>query len=234
MTTLPDTEYQYPGGELELFAEATNWKRYWHSRVERFIRGDVLEVGAGIGANTAMLRNEASFRWVCVEPDASLAETLQSNVASLECECLVGTVNDMAASELFDTALYIDVLEHIEDHEAEAARAVAHLRPGGHLVMLGPAHPFLYSPFDTHVGHVRRYTRENIPVVAGCDLVHSEFLDSVGMAASFANRVLLRASLPTKVQIRTWDSFMVPVSRLIDPLFARRLGKSILAVWQKR
>ena len=38
----------YIGNELELFKNATNWKKYFCSKIAEFIHGDVLEVGAGI------------------------------------------------------------------------------------------------------------------------------------------------------------------------------------------
>ena len=42
--------HHYPGGELELFKRATRWKAYWSSRIRPRVKGDVLEVGAGIGS----------------------------------------------------------------------------------------------------------------------------------------------------------------------------------------
>ena len=45
------TEFAYIGQELEIFAQAVNWKRYFARYIAPYIRGDVLEVGAGIGAN---------------------------------------------------------------------------------------------------------------------------------------------------------------------------------------
>ena len=53
------------------------------------------------------------------------------------------------------------------------------------------------------------------------------------MLASLGNRLLLRSSQPTRAQIRIWDDFMVPVSRLIDPLLFGRVGKSVLAVFRR-
>jgi len=43
------------------------------SRIRPWIRGDVLEVGAGLGANTAFLQNSDVCSWHCVEPDPGLA-----------------------------------------------------------------------------------------------------------------------------------------------------------------
>ena len=51
------------------------------------------------------------------------------------------------------------------------------------------------------------------------------------MAASLANRLLLRASMPTDGQIKFWDRILVPVSRVIDPVLARSVGKSVVAIW---
>ena len=51
------SDFHYVGSELDLFAEARNWKAYWSRRIGSFVRGDVLEVGAGIGSNTELMRH---------------------------------------------------------------------------------------------------------------------------------------------------------------------------------
>ena len=54
-----------------------------------------------------------------------------------------------------------------------------------------------------------------------------------GLAASLANRALLAQSMPTKGQLRFWDTVLVPASRIIDRLVLHSIGKSIIAVWRK-
>ena len=230
------TAEHYPGGELEIFARAERWKAYWQTRIAAYVRGEVAEVGAGIGGNAVALRElvTRAARWTCFEPDPNLAEACRQAVASLPCEVLTGTLA-AAGAQRFDTILYLDVLEHIPDDRAEVTRAAAALRGGGHLVVLAPAHPWLYSPFDAAVGHHRRYTRRSLRRLQppGTQLVALESLDGAGLLASSANRLLLQQAVPSHAQIQTWDKLLVPVSRwLIDPLTRRRLGKSVLAVWQ--
>ena len=53
------------------------------------------------------------------------------------------------------------------------------------------------------------------------------------MLASLGNRFILKSSMPNPAQIAVWDRFMVPPSRLVDPLLGYSLGKSVLAVWRK-
>src|ERR1039458_8198015 len=67
------TEFKYVGSELDLFAAVRHWKSYWSAEMRRFIRGDVLEAGAGIGSNTRYLDTGRLGRFVCLEPDTELS-----------------------------------------------------------------------------------------------------------------------------------------------------------------
>lgn len=224
---------EYVGGELKLFEKAVNWKRYWRNGIQPFVGGDVLEVGAGIGANTRMLSDLPHRSWTCLEPDRTLAAQIPRMGPGYL--TYMGTIEALPTHERFDTILYIDVLEHIEDDRAELLRAAAHLKPEGYLIVLSPAHQFLYTRFDHAIGHFRRYSRAMLRAVAPPDLceVKVVYMDTLGMLASAANRFLLNQSMPKENQILTWDRIMVPVSRWLDPLFFNRVGKSIVGVWRQ-
>jgi len=144
-------------------------------------------------------------------------------------------LNSIPDSELYDTVLYIDVLEHIERDRDELERATKHLVPGGHLVVVAPAHQWLFSPFDAAIGHFRRYSRRSLGDLdpPGMQVVLARYLDSVGLLASLANRLVLRSAMPTVGQIRIWDNFMVPWSRFLDPIFLYGIGKTIVVVWRR-
>jgi hypothetical protein len=68
---------------------------------------------------------------------------------------------------------------------------------------------------------------------ANCQLEKIFYLDCVGMFASLANRIMLRQSLPTVAQIKTWDNCIIPVSRVVDPLLGYALGKTIVSVFTR-
>jgi SAM-dependent methyltransferase len=229
---------QYVGEELELFARAENWKRYVGSLLRPSLAGDVLEVGAGLGATTRHLCDGSQRAWLCLEPDGAMAARLAELVARGElpacCRARAGTVRDLPPDSRFDAILYVDVLEHIEDDAAELVRARRALRPGGSLIVLAPAHGWLYSPFDRGIGHYRRYTRRSLAKLAppGLRLLLLRYLDSVGLLASAANRFLLRKTLPTARDIARWDRLMVPLSRRLDPWLGFRVGKSVVGIWR--
>jgi SAM-dependent methyltransferase len=233
--------FTYVGSELELFAAALNWKGYFSSRLSRYLGRRVLEVGAGLGETTGhFCRRKPIGDWLCLEPDPALASRLQTERSSGRlpdcCRVFVGTLESLPEEEGgFDTVLYVDVLEHIEDDRAELERAAARLAPGGRVVVLAPAHGWLYSPFDRAIGHYRRYTTRSLGAARPASLeVHSLFyLDAVGLVASLANRMLLKQSMPTARQIAFWDRCLVPCSRLVDGLLGYGVGKSVVGVFRK-
>lgn len=233
------TDFRYEGSELELFANVIRWKSYWSSRCSLFIGGDVLEVGAGIGANTGFLMSAPHRSWTCLEPDASLTSRIEERIAkdggTTAFKVVVGSTEDLDTARSYDTLIYADVLEHIEDDLAEVNRAGALLREGGKLIVVAPAHEFLFTPFDHAIGHFRRYrARDHARLTIEClELVRVEYLDAVGLLASLANRALLRQSMPTAQQLAFWDSVLVPCSRVLDPLLLRRVGKTVLFVWKR-
>ena len=233
-------EISYVGGELDLFALAKNWKRYIKREISRYVTGDVLEVGAGIGATTVALHDGTARRWVCLEPDERLALRLKARLASwgdrLPTNVIVGSLRTFSDRPSFDSILYIDVLEHIEDDRAQIDAAARLVRSGGHVVILSPAHHWLFSEFDKSIGHFRRYNKAHLRSMmpAGWLEIKLTYLDSLGVLLSLGNVLGLRQSMPTQTQIRIWDTICVPASRIVDRLFRGTIGKSVLAVWRKR
>jgi SAM-dependent methyltransferase len=227
----------YPGSELDLFQHARNWKTYLGRVLRPWVSGSVLEVGAGMGATSEILVSDAVSKWTCLEPDPSLAKVIEAKIRAgvlpTQCACRRGTLEDLEPEATFDVILYIDVLEHIGDDCRELAAAASRLEPNGRLVVLAPAHPWLYSPFDASLGHHRRYTMHSLLALTpeGLSCEAALYLDTVGVLASASNRLLLRSEKPTLRQLLVWDRLMVPVSRLVDRLLGYRVGKSVLAVW---
>ena len=233
--------HQYLGSELDLFALASNWKAYVKHEIGQYIKGHVLEVGAGIGETTKALINGHEDSWTCLEPDRGLAQRIALTLAnnhrgkSESPKVIVGGIDHPACNRRYDTILYIDVLEHIENDKLEIEKAARKLKKRGYLIVLAPAYQYLYSPFDAKIGHFRRYHKKRLIKMSPADteLLRVRYLDSVGCLASLGNKVILRAGIPTKNQIILWNRNLVPLSRIFDSAFRYKVGKSIYIVWQK-
>lgn len=231
---------EYIGKELDIFTHAVRWKAYWSKKIAPFLGEDILEVGAGIGTNTKYLleQNTAVKKWVCLEPDTMLAQQIlpkidDSYVNKVEVheKCL----DNFLLAEKFDTIIYIDVLEHIENHQEEVELALSFLKKGGHLIVLVPAHNFLFSEFDKAIGHYRRYNKKMLRKIIPLSLKQQKlmYMDSVGMLSSIANKYILKQAYPTIKQVKFWDSVIVRISKISDVVLMHQLGKSLLGIWKK-
>jgi SAM-dependent methyltransferase len=231
---------RYVGTELDVFANAINWKNYVRDMLQPYITGSVLEVGAGKGSFTSALSNLNCTQWLCLEPDPTLADEIKqrcsTNELSRHVELVVGTEADLSQMRVFDTILYLDVLEHILDDAVEVRSAANRLISGGRLIILSPAFPMLYSAFDQAIGHHRRYTRKSLEYLRPSEMITEAafYLDAPGALLSLANRLLLRSTQPKSDQIVFWDRAIVPLARILDPIVGRSVGRSVVAVWRKQ
>ena len=229
----------YIGNELELFKHAHNWKKYYGKFIERYLKNDVLEVGAGIGETTHSLCDGTQKSWVCIEPDAQLTKEMkikrENGYLPSFIEIITGTLNEMDSNRKFDTIIYIDVIEHIENDVEELKKAAHFLKPNGHIIILVPAHNYLFSKFDKSIGHFRRYNKEMLAntVPKGFQKVDLRYLDSMGLFASLANKWFLKQDYPKLKQIKFWDNYIIPVSKIMDAIAFFSMGKTVVGVWKK-
>ena len=231
-------EFIYKGSELDLFLLATNWKNYWFSIISPLIGQSVLEVGAGIGTTAKLFSDAKVKKWIAIEPDLSLVNRIKKDFEYTKYpnnfEIHAKTSKSFSSKYKFDTILYIDVLEHIKDDKDELDIISKLLIPGGRIIILSPAHNFLYSPFDLSIGHFRRYNRKSLLAVKpkGFKVEKIYYLDSVGMLASLGNKLFLKSKLPSTRQIQFWDKGLIPISCILDRLVLHMIGKTIIGVFQ--
>ena len=231
--------YQYIGSELELFKNAHNWKLYWSNKIKPYLHGDILEVGAGIGANLNYFKDINFEKWVALEPDKKqfkqIAETVQKHPLFNCIHPVLGKLKKLKNKYQFDSILYIDTLEHIENDRNELILASELLKKNGKLIILSPAYNWLYSEFDKSIGHFKRYDKKQLlmikPASLGVDSIF--YLDSFGVLASLGNKLILKKNLPNSNQIRFWDAFLVPISIISDSIFRFKFGKSVVAIFTK-
>ena len=224
---------KYPGAELDNFDKATIWRKYIFFQIKKFIKGNVLEVGAGIGSFTNNYKN--------LPNKITISEIDQENLSLIKKKFKDANINftgDLTKNikRNFDTIMYLNVLEHIEDDTKEINEAFQKLNPGGFLVILVPAHNNLYSEFDKAIGHFRRYEIKyfrNLKV-NNSKLIKLNFLDSAGYFLYYINKIFFKKEVyPSKLKIYIWDKFFTPITFILDKILFYKFGKNILYVIQK-
>jgi SAM-dependent methyltransferase len=208
---------------------AHNYANWIVALMAPYLRGHILEVGAGHGTFTGLL---AEFGPVT-------ATELSERAVVLLGERYAGSdrITVRPAAELgdatFDTALMINVLEHIEDDVGALHSLRARLCEGGHVVVFSPAFNALYSAFDADIGHYRRYTRASLRSTirdADLELVDLRYVNAPGALAWYLVATRL-GQRPTEGWLtRLYDRAAVPVVRRIEGRVQPPFGQSLLAV----
>lgn len=236
------TDYAYVGNELDLFARTINWKRYYTDLISPYIRGEkILEVGAGLGEITKWLCDGRAYKlWLCLEPDKDMSDEIERKINNglLPSFCNIKNIilPELDEEYVFDTILYVDVLEHIQEDKKELIYAFKYLAKGGILIIVSPAHNWLYTAWDKAIGHYRRYNQNSLLALSPSGAVNKRiaYIDSIGLFASLANKIFLHQSDPKRSQIMFWDRILIPLSRVFDKIFCYRFGKNIIAIWEKQ
>lgn len=210
--------------------------RYHQWIIEEFapaLGPDVAEVGAGIGSVSEMLLRLPIKHLHAYEPSGNLHPVLAERLAGESRATVVpGFFPGDSAPASFDTVLYLNVLEHIEDDLGELQRARAALRPGGRLLVFVPALSWLYSELDREMGHCRRYEREGLRALvgrAGFRIERLDYFDVVGIVPWYLAFVLLKRRLGAG-KVSLYDRLVVPLMRHIEQRLRPPIGKNLLLV----
>lgn len=203
----------------------------------RYLGKSVAEVGAGSGNFSSLLLEEPIEELVAVEPsemfDALQGRHGRTPRVRLE-RGFFSNIADAYAGH-FDSVVYVNVLEHIEDDGAEMAKAKEALKVGGHICIFVPALQWLYSDFDKSVGHYRRYHKRELKkklTEAGYEIVHVRYFDIAGILPWFVFFTLMGRKLGGG-SVRTYDSIVVPVMRVVEALLPVPVGKNLIAIARK-
>ena len=117
------SEYRYEGQELDVFSQASHWKQYFKSIILPYIGNCVVEVGAGIGATTAVLCDSQQKQWVCLEPDEKFRQVIEGKINAAELPtCCSASAGFVAGLDLESTIRYLALHRCFRTHSKRCNR----------------------------------------------------------------------------------------------------------------
>ena len=224
----------YPADDLDGLRAAPRYRAYLAAFFAPYVSGaDVVEVGAGFGDLSRAFAQFSPRSLTLLEPSPSCLRVLQQEGVD-GARIFPIKARELSESEAgrFDTAVYCNVLEHIEDDVAELKVALRLLRVGGHVVIWVPAHAWLYSHVDARIGHHRRYTQESLSrsvLEAGLQLVSIRSVNKLGIVG-WGLQKIMRSKANNPWMLSLYDSFVLPWSARLDSWPPHELGLSVFAV----
>lgn len=236
MTAPASHKPEYFGKDLEAMSFAKNYHHWILAELAPYLRGAVAEVGAGVGSFSELLLTTDITRLRAFEPSGNMFPMLQQTLsADARADAVNGFFEGASHAGEFDTIVYVNVLEHIEDDAAELVGAYQALKPNGHLLIFVPALPWLYSNLDKQVGHFRRYRKKGLVELverARLPIARVRYFDIAGIIPWYINFVLLKNSIGGG-SVSLYDKLVVPPMRVIERLITPPIGKNLLLVAKK-
>ena len=224
---------KYDGWELNEFDNANNFRNYQFERILKYIKGQTAEIGPGTGSNIKKYINQISSLHL-YEPSKNLFKVLKKKFKHNKIKIINKPIE--IKKKKFDTIIYLDVLEHIQNDEVEVKKALKNLKKGGYLIINVPAFNLLYSEFDKDVGHFKRYKKNDLKKILTnqkYNKVEMEYYDSIGFILVLLSKIVnVNYKKNFNKKIYLWNN-LIPISKLIDKCVFNSFGKSLICVIKK-
>ena len=225
---------KYPKAVTERFDNANFHINYCLKFIKKYLKGDILEVGAGCGSFTKNYLNKSINSITLTELDKkNILDLKEKFKANANIKILNKNIEDVSGK--FDSIIYLHVLEHIINDKKEILNATKRLNKNGFLVIMVPAHQKIYSNLDKAVGHFRRYEIEFFNKnFKSLEKINIKFLDTMGYFLYLFNKFFFKKEVyPSKFKIFIWDKIFTPLTIIVDFIFRYRFGKCILVIYKK-
>ncbi len=218
----PPADPDHVHDTLDVLSNANAYNTWMFEKIKPYLGPRILEIGSGIGNFTAALISTAPAAIIVTDTSSSYLQRLRDRLdgaATIRTE--VWDLNDPPSEHVrgfADAAVCLNVIEHIPDDRLALRNILASLAPGGRMIVLVPAHRWLFGTIDERLGHCRRYERTELEErvrEAGFEIENTLWMNATGMFGWFLNaRVLKRQTIPAG-QVDVFER-LVPIARRLD------------------
>lgn len=214
-----------------------NYYQWMHSVIGDYIKGRVVELGAGSGHLIPNYINQVESV-LALDFNPKLVEGLRRRFSVKKFDAiqadLLGDFSEIRGD--FDTALAMDVLEHFENDRELVKKIAAILPPGGVLICKIPAGSKLYGETDKSSGHYRRYDLQDLETLMKAAGLTKEVILAFNKPGAFMYRMRRNKksnfSRTFKPSILRMINFLIPFLTLFDKILPGP-GLSWIGVFRK-
>ncbi len=228
---------------LQIISGARHFNKWMYQTIHPYLKGNVLEIGSGIGNISAFAINDGFTITLSDYNDeyCSFLENKYSHHPAVKDIIRIDLQHPHFAKthpslqEKFDTVYLLNVIEHLENDEAAISNCRFMLKQGGNLVILVPAYPFLYCRLDRELGHLRRYTLKSLTELFAVDkfkVIHRQYFNFFGLAGWFVFGKLLGKKLIGQGSMSVYER-LIPFLKITDMLMFRKAGLSVVVAGKK-
>lgn len=206
---------------------------------ESYVGQRIIEIGCGHGNLLFHLQNRGFVVGIENSPDSvKVAKHRFSSLDNINIvECSITDIKSLIPlEEKFDTAISLNVFEHIKDDDLAIRNTWKLLQPGGVFILIVPAHNWLYGTMDRSIGHYRRYTKTTVLNKfrqSNFRTIHCRYLNMIGALGWLVNGRILKKTIPPKGQLRAFNH-LVPYIKIVEDKINSPFGISLMIIAKKQ
>lgn len=220
---------------LESMSMAPRYNQWILKKFDIHLKGDILEIGSGIGNFTKLLAKYGNV-WA-----SDISNEYLSKI-KLEIPEIKGVgIADIERgkyffkSQKFDSIVCLNVVEHIKNDDQAILNLQRLLKPKGILVLIVPSGANLYGKIDEAIGHFRRYDKVQLEkklYKRGFKIMNKRILNFIGGIGWWVSGKLLKQSIVKKNNVKIFN-LISPFFLLIERFWEPPMGTSILMIARK-
>ena len=229
---------------LEAVSNADQFNKWMYDQFRGYLKGEVLEIGSGIGnISTFVISDKFSVTlsdynedYCTILRNKFVANPLVKDVLNIDLLADDFEIRYTAYKECFDSIFLLNVIEHINQDKKAVNNCRFLLKQNGHLILLAPAGPWLYTSFDKELGHHRRYTLRSLKALLNNNnfrIISGNHFNAIGIFGWLIYGKILKRKMLDKASMSAFDK-IVPFAKFIDKLTLKKIGLSIIVTGVKK
>lgn len=221
---------------LKVVQQAGNYNEWLFSLISQYLRGDILEIGAGIGNFTGLLAKKGKLTTIdCDHHYLKMLKKKFNQKVSIGYGDIAQGRYFFKKGRKFDCIVCMNVLEHIK-YDGKAIKNIKNLlKNKGRLLLLTPASPVIYGALDKKLKHFRRYSKKKLKVILesnGLKLKLIRFINILGWWGWLVHSKILNNEKLSQNELKIFEIISRPVLYL-EKYIELPVGLSLLVVAEK-
>ncbi len=229
---------------LEVIAKADRFNRWMYDQFKHQLKGEILEIGSGIGNISKLVIKEGHVLTLS-DYSEEYCEVLKKKFQGITNVKEITSIDLLhpdfknkysAYKDKFDSIFLLNVIEHIKDDDLAINNCQYLLKKKGHLILLAPAYPWLYASFDKQLGHCRRYSLRSLRGLLkknNFNILSGSYFNFTGIAGWLVFGKILNQKMLSSGEMAAFNK-IVPFAKIIDKIFAKKIGLSIIVTGIKK
>ena len=223
---------------LKSIAKAENFNYWMYQQMATYLKGNVLEIGSGIGNISKFIRTDGQV---------VLSDVRDQYVSQLKTQFPdYQTVNmDLVHPDFvheyaefigkFDFVFALNVVEHIENDQLALQNMQKLLKKNGVSFVLVPAYQSLYNEFDRSLEHFRRYTKSSLIKAFPTEknVMKSWYFNSLGIVGWFVVGKIMSKEIIPESNMSLYNK-LVPLVKFLDFITMNKVGLSVIVAYQNK